>query len=370
VIEQIQKSYEIKDKFRKTKAKSIDDVISKINKYVELISNSSKTITADSDEKVIEISKESESKINNGIKAPYKYVAVSDSDTLSEFYVILSLDEKNTWKSNDLENSRYVIFVVGSNGDVYINSKNKKMPTFKKVKVNGVDEAINKINEYVELINQSSTNVAIASNNATDSDEIEKGDSVRLIKDRVKKYPMTGIYLSVNTLIVRNISGETCWVGRNFKEDESISVKKKDLYIVKKGKGSKEPEFFNETTADAKDTKLKIRTLKDLYQSREYEYYINSKLGNDLFINDPDRADRIHEYAEEGLDGSTHQEIIEDWRDYLDTLKAFDPEFDDDDEDLGKYDITQETYDNISKEIDETEKWHENNGSINKIIGD
>lgn len=38
VIEQIHKSYIIKDKFRKSKAKSLDDAIGKINKYVELIS--------------------------------------------------------------------------------------------------------------------------------------------------------------------------------------------------------------------------------------------------------------------------------------------------------------------------------------------
>lgn len=318
----------------------------------------------------LDLSDESIKKIQNDVKAPYVDVGKPPLDDGTSIYVHVSLDKKKDWAHGYFINSRHSTFFIYKDGIVEQTDKSYQIKDkFRKSKARSIDEAINKINKYVELINQSSTGAAMASNNSTDSDEIEKGDSVRLIKDKVKKYPMTGIYLSVNTLIVRNILGETCWVGRNFKEDECISVKKKDLYIVKKGKDSKESEFFNETTAGSKNTKLKIKTLKDLYESQGYEYFIDSKLGNDLFINDPDRADRIHKYAEEGLNGSTHQETIEDWRDYLNTLKVFDPEFEDDDEDLSEYDITQETYDNISKEIYKTEKWHKNNRSINKIIG-
>jgi hypothetical protein len=35
---------------------------------------------------------------------------------------------------------------------------------------------------------------------------------------------------------------------------------------------------------------------------------------SDDFINDPDRAERCHDAAEYGSDGSTHREIINDWR--------------------------------------------------------
>lgn len=35
---------------------------------------------------------------------------------------------------------------------------------------------------------------------------------------------------------------------------------------------------------------------------------------SDDFINDPDRANRCHDAAELGCDGSTHREIINDWR--------------------------------------------------------
>lgn len=31
-------------------------------------------------------------------------------------------------------------------------------------------------------------------------------------------------------------------------------------------------------------------------------------------LNDPDRAERCHDAAEYGSDGSTHREIINDWR--------------------------------------------------------
>lgn len=109
-------------------------------------------------------------------------------------------------------------------------------------------------------------------------------------------------------------------------------------------------------------------TLEEMYKSEEYESFICDKLGNDLFINDPERAERIQEYAEEGCNGSTHREMVEDWRYFIDsTLKAFDPEYDDI-EDIEKYDITLVTHNNIYAEIATTEEWHTKNGSIDSII--
>jgi hypothetical protein len=102
-----------------------------------------------------------------------------------------------------------------------------------------------------------------------------------------------------------------------------------------------------------------LTTLRDLYSSQGYEYFISDRLGNDLFINDPERADRIHEASKDGADGSTHYETINDWRDYLKTLKAIDPDWP---EDGG--DITDEAYTAIEAEIDACEQWHERNGSL------
>ena len=105
-------------------------------------------------------------------------------------------------------------------------------------------------------------------------------------------------------------------------------------------------------------------TLSEMYNSREYQEFISVKLGNDLFINDPERAERIAEHAEDGINGSTHNETIEDWREFLESLNTFDPEYDDP-EDIENYDITMDTYNAIKKEINETEDWHIKNGSIN-----
>lgn len=60
------------------------------------------------------------------------------------------------------------------------------------------------------------------------------------------------------------------------------------------------------------------------------------------------------------LRGSTHQEIIDDWRDFLELLPINDPE----DEDCTSDGITMEVYNNISAEIDAKEEWHEKNGSL------
>lgn len=114
--------------------------------------------------------------------------------------------------------------------------------------------------------------------------------------------------------------------------------------------------------------KTDFTTLDAMIRSREFENYISSKLGNDLFINDPNRAERIADYAEEGGDGSSHAEIIEDWREFFETLKCFDPEFDDI-EDIDRYDITLETKDAIEKEIQDCQDWHQENGTLHTIIG-
>ena len=97
-------------------------------------------------------------------------------------------------------------------------------------------------------------------------------------------------------------------------------------------------------------------TLNTIIRSDDFASFIESKLGNDLFINDPDRTNRIHEAAKHGCDGSTHQEVIEDWRDYLDWAA----------DGLG-LDIGAQG--DIEREINIIEDWHEKNGSLNQEIG-
>ncbi len=87
-------------------------------------------------------------------------------------------------------------------------------------------------------------------------------------------------------------------------------------------------------------------TLGDVIRSREFNSY-----ANDLFLSDSDRADRIWDAAEDGGDGSTHAEVIEDWRDFLDTVR-----------------LPWRVLARIVAEIDDCEKWHYDNGSLHHQI--
>lgn len=93
--------------------------------------------------------------------------------------------------------------------------------------------------------------------------------------------------------------------------------------------------------------KPNIKTLEELYQSEYFQMYYQFPTSSDEWINNPDRMERCEEAAQEGCDGSTHQEIIDDWRECLDSL-----------------DLDDETKESIAQEIDDCEKWHTENGSI------
>lgn len=113
---------------------------------------------------------------------------------------------------------------------------------------------------------------------------------------------------------------------------------------------------------------LNFSTLGEMLDSEVYQLFISSKLGNDLFINDPERAERLHEAAEYGIDGSLHCEVIEDWRDFLNTLNIPD---DDELPELceSEYDIDAYTESAILNEINSCEEWHIKNGTYDQQIG-
>ncbi len=107
------------------------------------------------------------------------------------------------------------------------------------------------------------------------------------------------------------------------------------------------------------------RTVNELLNHKQWDGYITDRLGSDLFLSDPDRADRLHEAAGEGCDGSTHAETISDWRDFAkqlhDDLRR---RLEDDDSDaLEKY------LEQLNEDIDRCEKWHEDNGSLDQQGG-
>ena len=110
--------------------------------------------------------------------------------------------------------------------------------------------------------------------------------------------------------------------------------------------------------------KEEIKNLDDLIRSDGFQAFDSDRRGNNLFINDPERAERCYDAAENGSDGSTHREIIQDWRDYLGTLRVIDPEYPDE-----TGDISEAICAAITAEIDACEEWHEKNGSLNKQLG-
>jgi hypothetical protein len=113
------------------------------------------------------------------------------------------------------------------------------------------------------------------------------------------------------------------------------------------------------------------QSLEELYQSPDFIPFPRS---SDEWINDSERMERCHNAAEHGGEGSTHAEIIQDWRDHLDNL-----------ENDARRTIENQDLDDdgieallaglvscvaiITDEIDACESWHEKAGSLHSEIG-
>lgn len=97
-------------------------------------------------------------------------------------------------------------------------------------------------------------------------------------------------------------------------------------------------------------------TLDDFLNCKYWETWRESKLGSDLWINEPERADRMDKAAEHGADGSTHRETINDQREAVKDAESdrfFPPN----------------NADALLRELDHIEAWHELNGSLDQEIG-
>lgn len=114
-------------------------------------------------------------------------------------------------------------------------------------------------------------------------------------------------------------------------------------------------------------TKNAIRfpsTLEELYNHPDFRSFGSS---SDDWLHDPERMERCDAAAEHGGDGSTHAEILEDWREFLSRLE---------DEARRKamwHDRVmaevQRRVASIHAEIDACEAWHRENGSLQEEIG-
>ena len=114
-----------------------------------------------------------------------------------------------------------------------------------------------------------------------------------------------------------------------------------------------------------------VHNLSELLASSFYQGFESDKLGNSLFINDPDRASRNFEAAADGCDGSTHQEKIDDMREgnELAERELYRPMF----ESMGFGDnspmLAEALCQAVEDEINDCEQWHNKNGSLETVCG-
>lgn len=117
-----------------------------------------------------------------------------------------------------------------------------------------------------------------------------------------------------------------------------------------------------------------VSALIDHDNQRFYQWQAN-KLGNDLFINDPDRASRIYDAAEDGCDGSTHAENIADFYEYADELyeEFIDSlnrqDFDTDEQYGDAEDRLMKRLSKLQDDLKRLEEWHIANGSYDQQVG-
>jgi hypothetical protein len=102
----------------------------------------------------------------------------------------------------------------------------------------------------------------------------------------------------------------------------------------------------------------------DEFIRSEYMDYWTSEKDSD-FINEPERAARCHDAAEDGCDGKTHAEVIEDWREAFSTwMRATFRHGGCDGFNRG-----DRFSDAVNKHFDAVEAWHQANGSLDREIG-
>jgi len=113
--------------------------------------------------------------------------------------------------------------------------------------------------------------------------------------------------------------------------------------------------------------------LSNLYDSdyfRAWDSDNRSAGGCGIILSDPDRFDRIMEAAENGAEGSTHAEIIQDWQDCLDSMDVI---YKDEDEDyttdIENGIIREEDKAILQNEIDACYSWHKANNSLDEEVG-
>jgi hypothetical protein len=113
----------------------------------------------------------------------------------------------------------------------------------------------------------------------------------------------------------------------------------------------------------SKSSQVRIDRWFDEFIRSEAMAYLQGERRND-FIDYPKRADRCAEAVENGADGSTHAEIIDDWRAMFkiwlrDRTRKGEHSF-------HSHDRFE---DGVNVRIDACEKWHEEHGTLEQEVG-
>lgn len=115
-----------------------------------------------------------------------------------------------------------------------------------------------------------------------------------------------------------------------------------------------------------------IREIKTLDEFIRSEYFMawdesnRSPGGCGIIMSDSERWDRIQEAAENGAEGSTHYEIIQDWRDAFRAFRRDDRRHEDTEE---EEDAREAELDAIEAEIEACYVYHRDHGTLDQEVG-
>lgn len=115
------------------------------------------------------------------------------------------------------------------------------------------------------------------------------------------------------------------------------------------------------TKTNSKPSDQRVRTFVDWFVRSDYvSNYQQSRIDSDYGI--VGRFQRVHDAAESGADGSTHAEVIKDWREaFADWVS---------DRRRGMWSAEPDRFiAAVEARFDQVEQWHVRNGSINGQIG-
>jgi hypothetical protein len=131
IIELFTEHYKSNEKFKKSIVKNIDEIISKINDHIEKVKKTN-VYAIDIDDK----------KVKDKILSSIKNSKLSFT-TGAAMYVDVTINDE-----------KFITFIIYKHGDIELNSRSKKIveKPLRKFIVKNEDEAIKKINEYIETL--------------------------------------------------------------------------------------------------------------------------------------------------------------------------------------------------------------------------